>query len=308
MNNNFAVRLLIFPLSLGIAGCGGGGGGGASAIAPVSAPFVKWSSIAANTTYAIPGDSVQGTYTWNANTDKITAITPAGAQQSGATLTEAFNSNSIAQSVRLQTAAGTDISFERGIDTFGVLIINNNVNALVSANGTNILLSANPTAFGWDYQSYGVWATGAGTGSGTYGAASVGAPTAGGSVPTTGTATYTGSTGGRQVAADGSYFFTSSNMSAATNFATRSISFSTSGTLTTPNLITQAVAPALNMTGTLTYAAGANQFTGNVSTTSGLAGTATGRFYGPAAQEIGGTFGLTGAGISAYVGAFGGKR
>jgi hypothetical protein len=62
------------------------------------------------------------------------------------------------------------------------------------------------------------------------------------------------------------------------------------------------------MTGTLTYSAGANQFTGNVATTGGLTGTATGRFYGPTAQEIGGTFGIAGAGVTPYGGALGGKR
>ena len=65
----------------------------------------------------------------------------------------------------------------------------------------------------------------------------------------------------------------------------------------------------MNLTGTLTYSAGSNQFTGAVANSgSTLSGTATGRFYGPAAQEIGGTFGLTGAGLSAYGGGFGAHR
>jgi hypothetical protein len=38
-----------------------------------------------------------------------------------------------------------------------------------------------------------------------------------------------------------------------------------------------------------------------------MTGNATGNFYGPSAQEIGGTFALTGGGAS-YLGAFGGKR
>ena len=59
------------------------------------------------------------------------------------------------------------------------------------------------------------------------------------------------------------------------------------------------------MTGTLTYEAGSNQFTGPVETTGGMEGTATGLFFGPAAQEIGGTFATRGEGVEAYIGAFG---
>ena len=47
------------------------------------------------------------------------------------------------------------------------------------------------------------------------------------------------------------------------------------------------------MNGTLNHAAGSNQFTGTVTAT-GLSGSATGNFYGPAAQEIGGIYNLTG--------------
>jgi hypothetical protein len=67
----------------------------------------------------------------------------------------------------------------------------------------------------------------------------------------------------------------------------------------------------LNLSGTLSYLAGSNQFSGTVNTTS-MSGIATGKFYGPSAQEIGGTFsvsnGTVGSGGSAYIGGFGGKR
>lgn len=307
-------KLMILSAPLILAACGGGGGGGGAGSSSTLAPFVKWSSVAAGSTYVISGDSMQGTYTWNssgsgavAGAGTVSAITR-GSQQSGATFTETFNSSGIVQSVRIQTASGTDISFARGTDTFGVLLINNDINAVVSADQTRYALAPEPTAMGWEYQSFGIWVTGAGTGSGTYGAASIGAATPGGSVPTTGTATYNGYTGGRYVASDGKYYFSSSSMSAATNFATRSISFATTNTSLTPELLTSTSAPGLNMAGTLTYSAGSNQFTGNITTSSGLTGTATGRFYGPTAQEIGGTFGVTGGGVATYGGAFGGKR
>jgi hypothetical protein len=97
-------------------------------------------------------------------------------------------------------------------------------------------------------------------------------------------------------------------MSADIDFVARSLDFETTNTKITPDLLTESPASTLNMTGTLNYTAGSNQFTGNVSTVGGLTGTATGRFYGPTAQEIGGTFGVTGAGVTTYGGAFGGKQ
>ena len=57
----------------------------------------------------------------------------------------------------------------------------------------------------------------------------------------------------------------------------------------------------------MTYAAGTNTFTGNVTAT-GLSGTSTGRFYGPSAQELGGVFSLSGAGMEHYAGGYGAKR
>jgi C-lobe and N-lobe beta barrels of Tf-binding protein B len=305
-NINYKLGLMIAS-AIGLSACGGGGGGSGVTAGTSNAIFTKWSSVQPSTTISVSGDSQQGTYTWNSGTNKVTAVTNT-AQQSGATLTESFNSSGLAQTVRFQTASGTDITFTRGTDTFGVLIMNSNINAVVSADGTKYALTTNPTAFGWDYQSFGIWTTGAGTGSGTYGAASVGVATPASSIPTTGTATFSGYTGGRYVATDGSYYYTSSAMTAATDFAARSISFATTGTSQTADLLSSTTNSNLNMTGTLTYASGSNQFTGAVTTTSGLTGTATGRFYGPTATEIGGTFGVTGTGVTSYGGAFGGKR
>ena len=77
---------------------------------------------------------------------------------------------------------------------------------------------------------------------------------------------------------------------------------------------TVSAAAFLNLNGTLAYAQGSNQFTGNV-TAPGVAlhGSATGRFYGPAAQELGGTYRLTpddpfGNPRATMMGGFGGKR
>ncbi|HEX5477193.1 MAG TPA: hypothetical protein VFX09_05000, partial [Burkholderiales bacterium] len=62
--------------------------------------------------------------------------------------------------------------------------------------------------------------------------------------------------------------------------------------------------------GTLTYTNGINHFSGPVITggATPLTGNATGRFYGPSVEEIGGVYSLSGTGLSRMLGGFGGKR
>ncbi len=292
---------------IGITGCGGGGGGGGSA---TLSPFVSWDNIQRNSSVVVEGISQSGSYTYNSGTERVTART-LGSSSSGASYTASYDSNGNVTAVTLTPAGGSPISWSRSAgDTFGVLIINNNIDAVVSADGSRYALAANPFDYGWNYQSFGIWVTGAGTGSGTYGAMSIGAATPGSSIPTTGNATFTGFTGGRYINASGEYFFTSSSMSAATNFGTRNITFTTTNTQQTPNLQSNTITnnANLNMSGTLTYSAATNQITGNVSTTGGLNGTVNARFYGPSAQEIGGTFAVDSGGLEGYMGAFGGRR
>jgi hypothetical protein len=296
----------------GLTACGGGGGGGGGSRGvgvTVTPNFTSWSAVAPGSTVVVAGDSQEGTYTFNSSTNTVTART-AGVQQSGAIFTESFSATPpyLAENVRFRTASGTDISFSRGTDTFFVLNINTDFWGVESADETKYALMADPVEIGWDYQSFGIWTTGAGTASGTYGAASVGSPTPAGSIPTSGTATYYGYAGGRHVASDGSHYFTVAAMQTSANFATRQLNFTTPYTEQTPNLYTSAMNGSLNMTGTLNYSPGSNQFTGAVSTAGGMTGSAQGRFYGPAAQEIGGTFSVTGPGVQSYGGAFGGAR
>jgi hypothetical protein len=108
-------------------------------------------------------------------------------------------------------------------------------------------------------------------------------------------------------------------MTATTNFGTRSIAFSTTNTRTSADLSTSTSNANLNTSGTLTYDSGVNKFSGALTTVGGgdargttavtpMTGTATGKFYGPTAQEIGGTFAVSGGGTTGYLGAFGGKR
>jgi hypothetical protein len=94
------------------------------------------------------------------------------------------------------------------------------------------------------------------------------------------------------------------------------VSFSASGSTAASTATGAALAnpSILNIGGVLSYAGGANDFSGPVSslTVTGssptLSGSARGQFYGPNANEIGGTFALKGAsGVEGYLGAFGAK-
>jgi hypothetical protein len=169
-----------------------------------------------------------------------------------------------------------------------------------------------PSYYGWNYQSFGVWMKDPMASTFQAGTISAGAVTPGSAVPTIGSATFTGHAGGFYFDGAGNRFSTDARMSAVTDFRNRNIDFSTSGTvlstvtnppLTTPN-------SDLDLRGNLSYAAGASRFTGNVSTANNaLSGNATGRFYGPNAEEIGGVYGLSApSGGARMIGAFGGKQ
>ena len=150
--------------------------------------------------------------------------------------------------------------------------------------------------------------TGAGTGSGKVGNYSIGSPTTGASIPTSGTATYTGATGGRYATAAGLDYFTSSSLTATANYATRSVALTSTSSVGTRDLLAQSSLNAVDFTGSMTYAAATNSLTGTITTTGGLSGTVKGQFYGPGANELGGSFTATGAGLEAFSGAFGAKK
>lgn len=297
-------KLLGLCIPFVLTGCGGGGGTNPT----TSTTFSSWSGITPNSSVTISGISQAGTYTYDTANEVMTSRTN-GSSSAGASYSATYDNSGNVIVATITPAGDSPISWSSsGGDTFGVLIINNDIDVAISADSEDYALAANPFGFGWDYQSFGIWTTGAGTGSGTYGAMSMGAETSGSSIPTSGSATYNGYTAGRFVNSANQDFFTSSAMAASANFATRSISFSTTNTFVTRDLINQSANSNLNMNGTLSYSAATNSITGSITTTGGLTGDLNGRFYGPSAEEIGGTFALTGGGLEAYAGAFGGKR
>lgn len=125
----------------------------------------------------------------------------------------------------------------------------------------------------------------------------LGRPTPVSNVPTTGTATYSGVMNAVYTVAGAgtdSFFDVTAAATASANFATRSISFSTFGTVT-QSVVSSVItaAPNLDLAGTLTYTAGSNQVSGSFASVGGLSGNAAGNFFGPNGEELGGTFVLS---------------
>jgi hypothetical protein len=307
-------RVCLTTLAIaGLTACADGGGTTGGISATVQPNFTTWgASIGPGKTLVVAGDSQEGTYTFNPVTNRVTASTVNPHSPTGALLTLKFTetipalSNFWSNDYRLQTVSGTDIKFNQidddFFDGFG-----SRYAGFESADQSKIIMLAEVDTF--DYQTYGIWITGVGSASGTYGATSVGAPSPASAIPVAGIATYQGHAGGLYVDATGLLYFTTAQMNTSVNFFKREVYFDTNTTSQTLNPTTVPFSNStLNMTGTLNIAPGTNRFTGAVTTNGGLTGTATGRFYGPAVQEIGGTFSTTGTGGQSYVGGFGGVK
>ncbi len=155
-----------------------------------------------------------------------------------------------------------------------------------------------------------------GTGYVSYGYGITGYETANNAIPLSGRTTFKGQGSGQYYDAgddDTTYF----DVNADVDFGARLVSVTSTNTCTSSSDCANNLLPHLNFTGTLSYTAGINALTGTDWVTAGdttnniasLTGTADARFYGGAAQELGGTFSLTNANTGAgYVGYFGAER
>jgi len=284
----------VIPFVLTLTACGGGGGGSSNVRTD---NFTSWSAVRPNSTVVVSGISIDAPYTYDTTTEKVTSV-GATSSSNNAAVTYTNDANYNVTALTIQTPTSTASWSANNGDFFGFLTYYPAIDVAISADGTQIGLSADPEDLGWNYQTFGVWEI------------SAGAPTLGGAIPTSGSAIYTGAAGGFYVDASGNDYLASSSLAVTANFGSRSLAFATSNSGVTRDLINDSSNPGINLNGTLTYEAGSNAFTGPVTSQSGtLAGTASGQFYGPAAQEIGGVFELrSNSTIESYAGAFGGIR
>lgn len=172
--------------------------------------------------------------------------------------------------------------------------------------GDRAALAANPYDLGWNYQSFGVWTRPLGSDRGTIESRSFGSVSPGSAVPLVGTAQFTGKLAGLHVSPAGTGRAAVAELSVGADFGARTLSFASSQT----RFSSGAAAPQLDLSGTLTYSAGSNAFSGTLISAGGaLKGSSTGQFYGPAAQELGGVFTVKSAtSMETFTGAYGAKR
>ena len=295
-----------------LAACGGGGGGSS----PVkTVPFTTFSAITSGQPVQASGISQTASATTVSGTVTSTTLSSVDLANSSATLTYGAIPTMSAISF---SAPASSVSYSgSSVQCVAHSGVCGGANTNSQAVAINPLDPPAPT-LAWNYQSFGYWLV---TSSGTdakAGVISYGSPTPVMGLPIAGTATYTGLSSGAYVDPNGAVFVYAAQMQSNVDFGARTIGFSTSSTTVSPmNVVANTAAPELDVTGTLAYSAGSNQFSGPISATGRggppsvktLAGSATGQFYGPTAQEIGGVLSLKDtAGPQTMLGGFGGKR
>jgi hypothetical protein len=306
-------RIALLTVSLILSACGGGGGGGGtvpSAGTPVPT-FTKWSNVKAGDTVQVDGLGQEVSGTISGTGGGFTEVKLLSPASPGYSVILTFDQALELTRLTLKSPS-TLVSFD-GATFTDLTLAPGPPPQFVGAGSPitgNAAILANPIDLGWEYQSFGVWET-ASTDGRTFGAMSVGAPTAGTAIPGSGTATFTGYAAGSYVSAAGTGATALADLKVIADFGpARSLDFSTTNTQTSENWVTVPFTPndGLNLTGTLTYAPGTNSFAGDLTTTSGLSGPSTGQFYGPKAEELGGVFFLQGSGLETYAGAYGAKQ
>lgn len=306
------IPLSILSASVLLVGCGGGGSSVKSVVSVPVAP----TTITTNSPVLLDAitNEVDYTATVVAVPPRALSVGPGvTSQTSVANLT--YDSSGNLSKLVISTpssSSGSSISWDvassapiRLVPGFSDQVVLEDIGKTVA------VVLIDPQASAWDYQSFGAWRTGFGTGTGVIGGVSAGFKTNGAEVPVVGSATFTGKLLGAYVNAAGGASFVEGAVSVTSDFAARSLAFTTSST-NEYNLSNGATfeASSLNMAGTLTYNPGVNSFSGIVTTPgAALSGTATGAFYGPEAEELGGVFNLKGATQpESYSGSFGAKQ
>jgi hypothetical protein len=182
-----------------------------------------------------------------------------------------------------------------------------------SIDGFDVALVGNPYQLGWNYQSFGVWNHRTLDTAPEGSAFSFGAPTPASSVPSSGTAVFSGKLAGLYKDPGASGHLATANVTLDVDFGAPSltVSFSSSGTVLTRSADEPGFgAPHLDLSGTLTYSAAVNRFTGTVTNAGGtMSGSSTGQFYGPGAEELGGVVKLSApSSPEQFLGAYGARR
>jgi len=290
------LSFLVLPIAL-VACAGGSSSSSSSSSSAATTPFTSWSNTAVGTPVTFSSGP--------SSTLAIDGTSAQGASDGAATLT--LNSSNNFSTINASNSAGS-VSFSTANGDTLQSGFNGATTVALNKSQTTLGSFANPAYLGFEYQTFGAWGAYGNATTPAY-AVSVGNPSPASAIPLAGAVTFTGGATGYYVDASKFGYVTNADMVAAVTFNNRSVAFSTTNTSVAGGPgAPQLSAPALNMTGNLSYVAGVNAMTGTATTANGMSGNMNGKFYGPAINEIGGTYAVTGSGVGSMVGGFGGKR
>ena len=290
-------KIILFLMPTLLIACAGGGSSSSSSTSAATTPFTSWS----NTVFGTPVSFSGGP----SSTLAVDGTSVQGAADGAATLT--LNSSNNFSAISASNSAGS-VSFSTANGDTLQSGFNGATTVALNKSQTSVGSFTNPAYFGFEYQTFGAWGAYGNATSPAY-AVSVGSPSPASAIPAVGSLTFTGGSTGYYVDPSKFAYVTNATMVAVVTFDNRTVAFNTTNTTVAggpgASLLS---ASALNMSGTLSYAAGTNAMTGTATTTNGMSGNMNGKFYGPALNEIGGTYAVTGSGVGSMVGGFGGKR
>lgn len=285
-----------------LAGCGGGGGGGSGTIPdPIDGGTSTFPTLSTFTSASFPDVPSRAL---RATADNVGILSAAEANPQGRVDFAVERTPTGISSITLTVTDVNGLTFTqvfssltRSTVTVGGVALNDFTQVVATGPASARTVEYfDSTSLGFSYVTLGQWASI--DGAVTIGSfVPIGFQTPGASIPTTGGATFIGFLAGLFAPAGGTTpLVVGANATAVADFAGRSVSFSTANSQTSqlvPSLPPTSNA-GLNLNGTLSYAAGSNQITGTVTSANGMTGGAVARFYGPAAQEIGGSLAVTG--------------
>ena len=295
--------LVLFPILL--VACGGGDSSSSSSSSTASTPstptiatFTSWTATSANVPVAMEGGfsstvDLLGNITQSESSGAATFTRDASNYFTLISATASTNNNAVFSAALGDTLQWT---FDGALTT-----------ALTKAE-TTIGVFLNPTYYAFNYQGYGAWGS-YGSATGSSFALSDGSPSPVSAIPSIGGLAFVGGSAAYYVDVNKASYVTNATLLAILSYDAQTMTFTTTNTsiLGGPSGVALTSA-GLDMTGTLTYVAGTNYFTGTVTTTNGMTGKINGEFYGPGINEFGGTYAVYGSGLGTMVGSFGSKR
>lgn len=294
-------------ISVGLASCGGGGGGGGGGLVRPDGGGTQTPSNLRDFTNATFANVPTRSYLGVEDATGVVRITEISEARQGRVDVQVER---VATGIAAITLTVSDVEGQTFSQRFDQLIVSATpVPGSTSVTSYSQLVPTGPidgrfieyvdsTGIGFSYVALGQWASTTGN-TAIGGFIPIGFETRGADIPTTGTASYAGFLAGLYTPPNVTEpLIVGANAAASADFGARSISFSTVNSVTTPSATATPVftpSPGLNLSGTLTYAPGVNQASGTLTSVNGMTGQAVGRFYGPQAQELGGSTVVTGA-------------